>query len=159
MPKISKIIDQELVKNAVKALNILGNEGVVALRLKAIIASYKHGIKKVSEVYDINRSSLHRWVALFKKGGVESIKNISKPSRSKLDIEQQSELKSWIEADSSLTIKQIKIMLKERFNIDLEKSSIHRMIHTLGFSHITGRKKHYKSNQLAQIEFKKKSKG
>jgi transposase len=157
MSKVTKIIDKELVEEAEKALDNLGCDGVVAIRLKAIIASYKHGLKKVSEVYDINRSSLHRWVALFKSGGVESIKNISKSSRSKLNIEQKNELKLWIEADSGLTIKAIKIKIKEQFDIDIEKSSIHRMIHGLGFSHITGRKKHYKSNQSAQVDFKKKS--
>ena len=157
MPKTTKIIDQELVTNAERALNSLGDNGVVAIRLKAIIASYKHGIKKVSEVYDINRSSLHRWVDLFRKGGVEKIKNISKPPRSKLTEAQKGELKRWIENDSGLTIKAIKIKIKEAFDVSIEKSSIHRMIKNLGFSHITGRKKHYKTNESAQAEFKKKS--
>jgi transposase len=157
MPKITKIIDKELESKAQKALDEVGSDGVVALRLKAIIASYKHGLKKVSEVYDINRSSLHRWAALFKKGGAAAIKNIPKPSRSKLSIEQQDQIKSWVLSDSGLTIKAIKIQIKENFDINLEKSSIHRMLKKLGFSHITGRKKHYKSNESAQSEFKKKS--
>jgi len=114
-------------------------------------------LAKLNSGNGINRSSLHRWVALFRDGGVEGIQNISKPSRSKLNEEQRNEIMSWIESNNGLTIKVIKIQIKERFDIDLEKSSIHRMIHKLGFSHITGRKKHYKSNESAQVEFKKKS--
>lgn len=158
MPKITKIINQELESRAQKALDEVGSDGVVAIRLKAIIASYKHGLKKVSEVYDINRSSLHRWAALFKKGGVEAIRNRTKPTRSKLNREQQTQIKSWLLNDSGLTIKAIKIQIQEKFDISLEKSSIHRMLKKLGFSHITGRKKHYKSSESAQAEFKKKSK-
>lgn len=50
MPKVSKIINEELVLKAERALNKLGKDGVVVMRLKAIIASSKHGIKKVAEV-------------------------------------------------------------------------------------------------------------
>ena len=155
MPKKTKLIDQELVMNAERALNLLGDNGVIAIRLTAIIASYKHGIKKVSEVYDINRSSLHRWVDLFKKGGVEKIKNISKRPRSKLRQDQKGELKKWIENDSGLTIKAIKIKIKEVFDVSIEKSSIYRMIKNLGFSHITGRKNIMKLTNLRKQNLKK----
>lgn len=157
MPKVTKIIDQELVKNASDALAKLGDDGIVAIRLRAIIASHKHSIKTVSEVFGINRSSLHRWVLLFKDGGIEALKNMKKPSRSKLKEEQQLLVKSWVEGDNTITIKKLGIMIKEEFGFPLAKSSIHRMLINLGFSHITGRKKHYKANDSAQAEFKKKS--
>jgi transposase len=156
MPKTSKIIEGELVLKAEKALSKIGNEGVVAVRLKAIIASSKHGIKKVAEVYDINRASLHRWAALFRDNGVEGIRNVGKPSRSKLSMAQKEEVVGLINADRGITIKKLKILIKERFDIDIEKSSIHRMLKSLGFSHITGRKRHYKSNESSKEEFKKK---
>lgn len=93
---------------------------------------------------------------LFKKGGVEAIRNGVKPARSKLSAEQQALIiKSWVLNDSSFTIKAIKIQIQEKFDINLEKSSVHRMLKKLGFSHITGRKKHYKSSDSEQTEFKK----
>ncbi|WP_410519683.1 winged helix-turn-helix domain-containing protein [Candidatus Cyrtobacter comes] len=54
-----------------------------------------------------------------------------------------------------MTIKKFKILIKERY--DIGKSSIHRMLQKLCFNHITGRKRHYKSDQSSQEEFKKKS--
>ena len=157
MPKTSKILDEELVLKAQAALKKLKEKGVVEVRLKAIIAAGKHGIKKVAEVYDINRSSLHRWVALFRDKGVEGLKNVPKPSRSKLSTEQKGEIRALVEKDSGITIKKLKIAIKEKFNIDIGKSSIHKMLQALGFRHITGRKRHYKSDESLKEEFKKKS--
>ena len=121
MPRETKIIDEDLVKEALKAVDKLGHEGIAATRLKAIVAAHKHGIKKVSEVYDINRSSLHRWVSLFKKGQIEAIKNAKKPPRSKLSKEQQEVVKSWIDNDYNLTLKKLGIMIEEEFSLFLER--------------------------------------
>ena len=152
MPKTTKLIDEELSTRASIDLAQLGEAGIVAIRLRAIIAAFKHGIKIVAEVYDINRSSLHRWVALYRSGGLESLGNIKKPSRSKLSADQQVIIKSWIEDDNSLTIKAVVIMIKERFGITISKSSVHRLLMRLGFSHITGRAEHYKSDKSVQTE-------
>ena len=157
MPKITKLIDEKLSKQASRELAQLGDIGIVAIRLRAIIAAFKHGLKTVSEVYDINRSSLHRWVTLYRSGGLEVLGNIKKPSRSKLNTQQQATIRSWIDSDSSLTIKAIVIMIEEKFDIKISKSSVHRLLIKLGFSHITGRAEHYKSDKSAQAEFKKKS--
>lgn len=124
--------------------------------VKAIIAAYKNGIKKVCEVYDISRSSLHRWVRLFKARGIEGIKNANKPPRSKLNKTQEAIVKEWLEEDANVTIKKLKIRIEEEFQTGIGKSSVHRLILKLGFSHITGRKRHYKSDPSAQAEFKKK---
>ncbi len=159
MPKETKIITQEMVTVAEKELNKLKEIGRIAIRLKAIIASSKHGIKKVAEVYDISRGSMHRWIGLFRDHGVDGLKNEKKPARSKLKAEQKKEIKELIEAESGITIKKIKIVIKERFDIDMEKSSIHKMMTDMGFRHITGRKKHYKSDDSLKKEFKKKSRG
>ena len=157
MPKASKLIDIALVEKAKEALSMLGNNAIAAIRLKAIIASYKHGIKAVAEIYDINRSSLHRWVALFKEGQLDSIINQSKASRSKITQGQLSVMESWILTDHNITIKKLGIMIQNEWGMRLGKSTIHRALVKLGFSHITGRKKHYKSNETDQVEFKKKS--
>ena len=55
MPKASKLVDIDLVQRAEASLKSLGKYGVVAHRLQAIIALYKHGFQKVSEVYDIDK--------------------------------------------------------------------------------------------------------
>ena len=83
--------------------------------------------------------------------------NISKPSRSKLSDAQKAEVEYLVSKDSSITIKKLEVYIKERFDIDIGKSSIHRMLQKLGFRHITGRKRHYKSNESSKEEFKKKS--
>jgi predicted transcriptional regulator len=73
MPKT--IIDHKLVNKAKEALLGLKQHGVKANRLKAIISAYNHGIKKVSEVLDYDRTSINRWANKLNKEGAESLSN------------------------------------------------------------------------------------
>ena len=53
-----KIINQALTKKKLKILLIeLNLEGVVANRLKAIIASFNHPIKMVADIFDVDSST------------------------------------------------------------------------------------------------------
>jgi len=155
MSKRSVLINEDIVSRAEKALKQLGQTGLVANRLKAIIASHKHGIKTVATVSDVSRASIHRWVNVLREKGVEGLKNANKPSRSKLKANQKKIIKHWLEANPNLTIKELGIRINKEFKTDVGKSSIHRSLISLGFSHITGRQKHYKGDQLRQEDFKK----
>ena len=52
MPKT--IIDESVYEKAKNGLIQLQSKGTAANKLKAIMASYKHGAKKVSEIFDID---------------------------------------------------------------------------------------------------------
>lgn len=156
MSKKSELITQDVFLRAEKALKQLGRAGKTSNKLQAITASYKHGIKQVAEVLDISRASIHRWVRLFKEKGVDGLQDSGKPPRSKLKPEQKEIIKKWLEQNPSATIKDLRIRIKKEFGIEVGKSSIHRAIISLGFSYITGRPKHYKSDVLQQEAFKKK---
>jgi hypothetical protein len=56
MPKT--IIDESIYKKAKDGLMRLQSEGTAANKLKAIMASYKHGSKKVSEIFDVDITSI-----------------------------------------------------------------------------------------------------
>ena len=92
------VITSELIENAKRDLKSMGSKGVVAIRLQAIISAQKHGIKKVCEVFDVNRSTINEWMKNYKSKGVEGLVNASKPSRAKLKEEQGAILTKWIEA-------------------------------------------------------------
>jgi transposase len=148
-------IDAEGVARAESALKDLGKSWVIARRLQAIISAYKHGIKKASEVLEISRATIHRWMSDFGKEGVNGLLNDRKPSRSKLNEEQKLMLKSWVESNPACTLKELVLRCINEMGITIGKSSIHRTLEELGFSYITGRKKHYKSNPELQDSFKK----
>jgi len=149
------VIEVNHVEEARKDLKALGCKGVVARRLQAIISCYKNGIKKVSEVLDLNRSTLNNWMNDYKRYGIEGLMNDCKPSRSKLKEEHILALKRWIEEKPTYTIKELVNKFAMELELSIGKSSVHRALIKLGFSHITGRKKHYKSDEEVQESFKK----
>lgn len=144
-----------LAERAKRDLNAIGSKGVIAIRLQAIISAQKHGIKKVCEVIDVNRSTINQWMNNYKKRGVDGLLNASKPPRAKLKEEHRIKLTEWIEKKPSSTLKELVLRCASELGITIGKSSIHRELVKLGFAHITGRKKHHKSDIQAQEDFKK----
>lgn len=156
MPKT--IIDHKLATKAKEALAGLKQHGVKANRLKAIIASYKHGIKKTSEVLDVDRTSINRWANKLSKEGSESLSNLAKHKEGIiLKNHHKEQIKKWIELDSNLSRQSIQKKLKDTFNITISLSTVLRAMKDCGFSYITPRKNHYKQNKKEVEEFKKKS--
>lgn len=157
MSKRTVLISEKVFLSAEENLKQLGRAGKISNRLQAIVASYKHGIKQVAEILDISRASIHRWVNLFREEGIDGLSDAPKPSRSKLDTRQKNTLKNWLGTNPTLTIKELGVRIKKELGISLGKSSIHRTLTSMGFSHITGRPKHHKGDNLKQEEFKKNS--
>lgn len=149
------VINKECVDKAVMDLKAIGDLGIAANRLQAIISAYKNGVKKVLEVLDLSRDTFNRWCNDYKKYGIEGLMNDKKPSRSKLNDEQKIILNDWISADPSYTLKELVYKCNKEFGLEIGKSSIHRALNSLGYAHITGRKQHYKSSIEKQEEFKK----
>jgi transposase len=149
------VIDQECADKAMMDLKDLGNLGVVGNRLQAIISAYKNGVKKVLEVLDLSRDTFNRWCKDYKEHGIEGLMNDKKPPRSKLNEEQKGILNEWISANPTYTLKALVQKCNEEFGLKIGKSSIHRTLISLGYSHITGRKQHHKSSMEKQDEFKK----
>lgn len=156
MPKT--IIDQKLADKAKEALSQLKQQGVRANRLKAIIASYNHGIKKVSEVLDVDRTSIHRWANKLNKEGAEFLSNMAKHKEGIiLKNHHKEQIKKWIESDSNVSRKSIQKKLKDKFGIKISLSTALRAMKDSGFSYITPRKNHYKQDREKVENFKKKS--
>lgn len=102
MPKT--IIGHKLADKAREALAGLKQQGIKANRLKVIIASYNHGIKKVSEVLDVDRTSINRWANKLNKEGSESLSNMAKHKEGIiLKSHHREQIKKWIESDSNVS--------------------------------------------------------
>lgn len=150
------IIDSDLTKRAKETMTKLGKVGTVSKKLQAIISSYTHGIKKVSEVMNINRGSIYLWSKQLKNGDFEDLINKSKHQDGiKLKREHKEAIKEWLSLEPNLNIIEIKDRLKEKFELDVSKSTTHRAIKSSGFSYITARKRHYKQDKTKIENFKK----
>jgi len=156
MPKT--IINKAIYEKAKNGLIKLQSRGTAANKLKAIMASYKYGAKKVSEIFDVDITSIYKWTIKLEKYGYRSL--INKPKHQggiKLKKNHKDKIKKWLDENSNYSVDQIHQKLKTYFNINISRSTTHRAMKEVGFSYITPRKSHYKQDKKQAEEFKKKS--
>ncbi len=146
------IIDSNICELAKQTLSKLGKIGTVSKKLQAVISAHKHGIKKVSEVMNVSKASIYLWSKQLENGDFEGLINKSKHQDGiKIKTQHKESIKSWLKETPTLTIKEVRILLKEKYNIDVSKSTVHRAMQASGFAYITGRKKHYKQNKEEEL--------
>ena len=156
MPKT--IINEEIYEKARNGLIQLKSKGTAANKLKAIMAAYNHGSKKVSEILDVDITSIYKWTIKLDREGYKSLINQAKHQDGiKLKKIHKERIRKWLEKDPNISITDIKEKIKNQFNIDVSKSTIHRAMKDSGFSYITPRKNHYKQDKEKVENFKKKS--
>jgi transposase len=158
MSRKSNAISDDLYEQAKEGLKRSGRSGEAGRRLQAIISAKVHGITAVAKVYNITRATLMCWIRSFEK---ESMRGLSiKPGRgrkSKMGPKIEENVHLMIKANPNITIDQLRLQVMEKYDINIGRSTIHRLMKKLLFSYITPRPRHYKSNQDLQEEFKKKS--
>ena len=150
------ILDKEVLLIAEKELLKMGKAGTTSRKLQAVIASCKHGIKKVSEVMGVSRTSIYLWAKEIKQRNIRALENKAKHKEGlKLKPEHKEKIKEWLLNCPNLTISEVKDRLKGKCGIDVSKSTVHRAMKSSGFSYITGRKQHYKQDKKLVRSFKK----
>jgi transposase len=158
MSRVSKLLNDDVVENAKKALSKLGKYGYVSKKLLAVIAASKHNIKEVAKIYDISRTTLTSWVSYVKDlqfDKLEAPKERRKKTR--LNLDQLEILESWISTNPNITIRELKIRIEQEFGILFSQSGVHKMLKRLNLSYITPRPNHHKQDKTLAEEFKKKS--
>ena len=115
-------------------------------------------MSKTCEFYSITKNSLIKWIKDLKKESYQALEiQTGRGRKFLLSQEQEQEIKKWIEADANITINHLRLMILEKMNIALGRSTVHRLLQRPRFSYITPRPKHYKQNETLKDEFKKKS--
>lgn len=152
------IINKAIYEKARNGLMQLKSKGTAANKLKAIMAAYNHGSKKVSEILDINITSIYKWTIKLDREGYESLINQAKHHEGiKVKKFHKEEIKKWLEKDSHISITKVKENLEKQFHLEVSRSTVHRAMKEVGFSYITPRKNHYKQDKKQAEDFKKKS--
>lgn len=160
MVAITKLVDEATFNKAHTELKKLGNYSKISIKLKAIIAAKEYGIAEVSRVFGVTRATLTSWIKILKNNPAENLLVQSgRGIKPKLGNEQTSILSEWIKTDPNITIAKVKAKINKEFGVELSIASVHRIMKGLSFSYITPRPKHYKQQESAQEEFKKKVKG
>ena len=159
MSRKTNAVSDRLYEACKAELKKQGIRGETGRRLQAIISAKQHGIKAVSKIYGISRSTLMRWIARYGHGGVESFAvQAGRGRRCKLNAEQEMEIKKHVEKHgATLSSKELSIFVNKTFNVCISVITAYRLLKKLRFSYITPRPIHYKQNTESHEKFKKKS--
>ena len=156
MPKT--IIDEAVYNNAKKSLLKLKSYSTTANKLRAVMSAYDNGIKKVSEVFNVCPTSIHRWAKQIRNNQLDLLINNSKLQDGiKLKQMHKEEIRKWLNKDPNISILLVKEKLEKQFDLKVSKSTVHRAMKSVGFSYITPRQTHYKQDKNEVFNFKKKS--
>lgn len=114
----------------------------------------------------MDRQTLRDWVHAYNAAGIAGLCNGRSPGRPpKLTAEHKSKLKAIVEAGPDLEKDgvvrwrrvDLKRVVKERFGVEVDEDTIGRVLHALGFSHISARPRHSQQEPGAAEAFKKTS--
>lgn len=158
MARSSKLLTNEVVTLAESKLKELGRSGAVAIKLRAIVAANNYGITAVAKVFGTTKATLISWIKSVKNDSLEQLTvQEGRGRKYPLTPIQEDKVRNWIEEDSQITIDKLKQKIMNEFNLNISRSSVHRIMKSLKFSYITARPKHYKQDTSALPEAKKKS--
>lgn len=158
MSRTSKLLTEEVVALAKVSLADYGRNGIVAIKLRAVIAAHKYGITTVAKVFDITKATLISWIKHIKNESVNRLKvQPGRGRRRMLRDRQEESIKQWLEANSQITVNKLRAKVLSEMGVELSRATVHRIMQRLKFSYVTPRPKHYKQNPLSTLEAKKKS--
>jgi transposase len=152
----SKILDSSLDSLLTSSSKKLGKSLMISNRVQILQLSCRHGVTEISKLFEISRSTIYGWAKNFRDGGIEALANRPKHKGGLIlkDVHKK-EVRRLLSQNPNITIKEVRLYLKDNYDIDICKSAVHNAMHNCGYSYITGRKRHYKQNKAAAEKFKK----
>jgi transposase len=136
-------------------------------RLLALAAVYDGKDRaEAARIGAMDRQTLRDWALRLNKDGPNGLIDIKRPGRPpKLSVEQKQELKHIVEAgpdkekDGVVRWRCVDLrrIIKERFEVDVDEVTIGRVLKELGFAHISARPQHRDQDKEVIASFKKTS--
>src|SRR3954468_16472988 len=121
---------------------------------------------EAARIGGMDRQTLRDWVHRFNQHGPEGLKDIrSKGNPSRLCAEQETELARLVETGPDRAVHgvvrwrriDLKHLIAERFGVVYHERTVGKVLHRLGFSHISPRPRHPAQDERIVAEFKKTS--
>jgi transposase len=119
---------------------------------------------EAARVGGMDRQTLRDWVHRFNERGPEGVKDArSQGHPPRLSTEQQAELAQLVEIGPDQAVHgvvrwrraDLKRLIAERFGVAYHERTIGKILHQLGFSHISARPRHPAQDERIMAEFKK----
>ena len=137
-------------------------------RLLALAAVYDGASREAAaKVGGMDRQTLRDWVIAFNARGPEGLCDAKRPGAPpKLDAMQQAKLKEIVVAGPDLAADgvvcwrclDLQAVIARNFNVKVSEATVGRLLHRLGFAHVSPRPRHPSQKAEAVAAFKKTSK-
>ena len=148
-----------------RALAAQARDGAQARRLMALAAiADGKSREEAAAIGLMSRQTLRDWVHRFNAEGPEGLVNRKSPGKpSKLTAAQKKELAAIVAEGPQKHVPSLarwrcvdlQKLIKERFGVDYHPTSISRLLHALGFSHVSARPRHPRQDEEVIEDFKK----
>ena len=130
------------------------------------IAAVLDGMNRTeaARIGGMDRQTLRDWVHRFNEHGPEGLKDTwSKGNPPRLTPEQQAELAQLVETGPDRAVHgvvrwrrvDLQHLIAERFGVIYHERTVGKILHQLGFSHISARPQHPAQDERIMLEFKK----
>ena len=119
---------------------------------------------EAARIGGMDRQTLRDWVHRFNEHGPEGLKDAcSKGNPPRLSPEQQAELAHFVETGPDRAVHgvvrwrriDLQHLIAERFGVAYHERTVGKILHQLGFSHISARPRHPAQDERIVAEFKK----
>ena len=119
---------------------------------------------EAARIGGMDRQTLRDWVHRFNERGPEGLKDTwSKGNPSRLSPDQQAELAQLVETGPDRALHgvvrwrriDLKRLIAERFGVAYHERTVGKILHQLGFSHVSARPRHPAQDARIMAEFKK----
>jgi len=149
--------------NVFKKLALSEKDARLKMRYLALYHfSLNENRTKIAEFLGVGRGSVNRWVASYFSKGLEGLRSKPSTGRPHALSAQQKKLVSKYVKDHAvksnggrLIAEDVRLYIKDSFNIEYTLRNIYHLLHASDFSWITSRSKHPKQSQDVQDSFKK----
>jgi transposase len=121
---------------------------------------------EAARIGGMDRQTLRDWVHRFNERGPEGLKDTwSKGNPSRLSPDQQAELAQLVETGPDRALHggvrwrrvDLRRLIAERFGVAYHERTVGKILHQLGFSHVSARPRHPAQDERIMAEFKKTS--
>jgi transposase len=130
------------------------------------IAAVLDGMNRTdaARIGGMDRQTLRDWVHRFNEHGPDGLKDAwSKGNPPRLSAAQQAELAQLVETGPDRAVHgvvrwrrvDLKGLIAERFGVDYHERTVSKILHQLGFAHISARPRHPAQDEQTVAEFKK----
>jgi transposase len=137
MARISRLLDEKVVTTATMALERLGHYGTLSVKLQAVISASKHGITKVSQLFNIQKATLIAWIKNVKNNEVNKLEiQPGRGRKSLLGEEHHEAIRQWVAGDPQMTIAKIQARVFEQWGMTIGKTTAYKALKRLNFSYI-----------------------